>query len=133
MSINKIRSAQLIQKYDVNKWLVNFHQIISIQSVWKKKKKILFKVEQNCKYNTSEFAITSTSHTICTTTYTIFTTKYTNEKKISCVQNIKLMIINISIHDHRFDIRHWAQNPQLHVGPFHNFNRFLNASIHCSV
>ena len=37
------------------------------------------------------------------------------------------MIINISIHDHRFDIRHWAQNPQLHVGPFHNFNRFLNA------
>ena len=54
---------------------------------------------------------------------------YTNEKKISRVQNIKLMIINIStsIHDHRFDIRHWAQNPQLHVGPFHNFNRFLNA------
>ena len=30
----------------------------------KKKKKMLFKVEQNCKYNTSEFAITSTSHTI---------------------------------------------------------------------
>ena len=37
------------------------------------------------------------------------------------------MIINISIHDHRFDIRHWAQNPQLHVGPSHNFNHFLNA------
>ena len=33
----------------------------------KKKKKFLFKVEQNGKYNTSEFAITSTSHTICTT------------------------------------------------------------------
>ena len=33
-----------------------------------------FKVEQNGKYNTSEFAITSTSHTICTTKYTIFTT-----------------------------------------------------------
>ena len=102
----------------------------SVQSIWKKKKKkkkMLFKVEQNCKYNTSEFAITSTSHTICTTKYTIFTTKYTNEKKISCVQNIKLMTINISIHDHRFDIRHRAQNPQLHVGPFHNFNRFLNA------
>ena len=30
-------------------------------------KKFLFKVEQNGKYNTSEFAITSTSHTICTT------------------------------------------------------------------
>ena len=30
----------------------------------KKKKNILIKVEQNCKYNTSEFAITSTSHTI---------------------------------------------------------------------
>ena len=37
----------------------------------KKKKKILFKVEQHGKYNTSEFAITSNSHTI-------FTTKYTN-------------------------------------------------------
>ena len=33
----------------------------------KKKKKFSFKVEQNGKYNTSEFAITSTSHTICTT------------------------------------------------------------------
>ena len=33
----------------------------------KKKKTFLFKVEQNGKYNTSEFAITSTSHTICTT------------------------------------------------------------------
>ena len=33
----------------------------------KKKKNFLFKVEQNGKYNTSEFAITSTSHTICTT------------------------------------------------------------------
>ena len=30
----------------------------------KKKKTFLFKVEQNGKYNTSEFAITSTSHTI---------------------------------------------------------------------
>ena len=101
----------------------------------KKKKKILFRVEQNCKYNTSEFAITSTSHTICTTKYTIFTTKYINEKKISRVQNIKLMIINIGIHDHRFDIRHWAQNPQLHVGPFHNFIRFLNAvnTLHCLI
>ena len=78
---------------------------------------MLVKVEQNCKYNTSEFAITSTSHTICTTKYTIFTTKYINEKKISRVQNIKLMIINIGIHDHRFDIRHWAQNPQLRVDP----------------
>ena len=29
------------------------------------------------------------------------------------------------IHDHRFDIRHWAQNPQLHVEPFHNFIRFI--------
>ena len=37
--------------------------------VFLKKKNILFKVEQNCKYNTSEFAITSTSHTICTTKY----------------------------------------------------------------
>ena len=43
------------------------------------------------------------------------------------MQNVKLMIINMSIHDHRFDIRHWAQNPQLHVGPFHTFYRFLNA------
>ena len=78
------------------------------QTKKKKKKKIVFKVEQNCKYNTSEFAITSTSHTICTTKYTIFTTKYTNEKKISRVQNIKLMIINISSHDHRliFSIGH---------------------------
>ena len=33
----------------------------------KREKKCLFKVEQNGKYNTSEFAITSTSHTICTT------------------------------------------------------------------
>ena len=33
----------------------------------KREKKFLFKVEQNGKYNTSEFAITSTSHTICTT------------------------------------------------------------------
>ena len=33
----------------------------------KKKNNFLFKVEQNGKYNTSEFAITSTSHTICTT------------------------------------------------------------------
>ena len=33
----------------------------------KKKKSFLFKVEQNGKYNTSEFAITSTSHTIYTT------------------------------------------------------------------
>ena len=34
----------------------------------KREEKIfLFKVEQNGKYNTSEFAITSTSHTICTT------------------------------------------------------------------
>ena len=33
----------------------------------KKTKKCLFKVERNGKYNTSEFAITSTSHTICTT------------------------------------------------------------------
>ena len=39
-----------------------------------KKKNILFKVEKNGKYNTSEFPITSTSHTICTTKYTIFTT-----------------------------------------------------------
>ena len=39
------------------------------------------------------------------------------------------MIINIGIHDHRFAIQHWAQNPQLHVGPFHNFIRFLNAVI----
>ena len=45
------------------------------------------------------------------------------------------MIINISIDDHRFDIRHWAQNPQLHVGPFHNFIRFLNAvnTLHCLI
>ena len=65
----------------------------------------------------------------------MFTTKYTNEKKISRVQNIKLMIINIGIHDHRFDIRHWAQNPQVHVGPFHNFIRFLTAvnTIHCLI
>ena len=37
---------------------------------WEKRreeKKFVFKVEQNGKYNTSEFAITSTSHTICTT------------------------------------------------------------------
>ena len=96
---------------------------------------MLFKVKQNCKYNSSEFAITSTSHTICTTNYTIFTTKYTNEEKISRVQNIKLMIINISIHDHRLDIRHLAQNPQLHVGHFHNFIRFLNAVniLHCLI
>ena len=33
----------------------------------RREKKFLFKVEQNGKYNTSEFAITSTSHTICTT------------------------------------------------------------------
>ena len=45
------------------------------------------------------------------------------------------MIINISIHDHRFDIRHWAQNPELHVGPFHNLIRFLNAvnTLHCLI
>ena len=66
----------------------------------KKKKKIVFKVEQNGKYNTSESAVTSNSLTICTTQYTLFTTKYTNEKKISRVQNIKLMIIRI--HDHVF-------------------------------
>ena len=30
-------------------------------------KNFLFKFEQNGKYNISEFAITSTSHTICTT------------------------------------------------------------------
>ena len=33
----------------------------------RRENKFLFKVEQNGKYNTSEFAITSTSHTICTT------------------------------------------------------------------
>ena len=45
------------------------------------------------------------------------------------------MINNIIIHDHRFDIRHWAQNPQLHVGPFHNLIRFLNAvnTSHCLI
>ena len=37
------------------------------------------------------------------------------------------MINNIILHDHRFDIRHCAHNPQLHVGPFHNLIRFLNA------
>ena len=42
---------------------------------------------------------------------------------------------NIIIHDHRFDIRHWAQNPQLHVGPFHNLIRFLNVvnTSHCLI
>ena len=63
--------------------------------------------------------------------------KYINEKEkeISRVRNIKLMINNIIIHDHRFDIRHWAQNPQLHVGPFHNLIRFLNAvnTSHCLI
>ena len=61
--------------------------------------------------------------------------KYINEKKISRVQNIKLMINNTRIHDHRFDIRHWAHNPQLHVGPFQNFIRYLNAviTLHCLV
>ena len=74
-------------------------------------------------------------HTQCTTKYTIFTTNYINEKKLSRVQHIKLMIINIGIHDHRFDIRHWAQKPQLHVGPFHNFIPFLNAvnTLHCLI
>ena len=37
------------------------------------------------------------------------------------------MTINMIIHDYRFDIRHWAQKPQLHVGPFHKSIRFLNA------
>ena len=59
------------------------------------------------------------------------------EKKISRVQNIKLMINIIIIHDHdmTFDIRHWVQNPQLHVGPFHNLIRFLNAvnKLHCLI
>ena len=61
--------------------------------------------------------------------------KYINEKKISRVQNIKLMINNIILHDHRFDIRHCAQNPQLHLGPFHNLIRFLNAvnPSHCLI
>ena len=60
---------------------------------------------------------------------------YINEKKISRLQNIKLMINNIIIHDDRFDIRHWAQNPQLHVGPFPNFIRFLNEvnTLHCLI
>ena len=45
------------------------------------------------------------------------------------------MINNIILHDHRFDIRHCAQNPQLHVGPFHNLIRFLNAvnTSHCLI
>ena len=43
------------------------HDMLEKKKKKKKKKKFLFKVEQNGKYNTSEFAITSTSHTICTT------------------------------------------------------------------
>ena len=57
---------------------------------------------------------------------------YINEKKISRVQNIKLMINNIIIHDDRFDIRQWAQDPQIHVGPFHNCIRFLHCLISLS-
>ena len=46
----------------------------------KKKREELFvsKVEKNCKYNTSDYAITSTWHTICTAKHTMCTTKYTN-------------------------------------------------------
>ena len=74
------------------------------------------------------------THNMYNKIYNIYN-KYTNEKEISRVQNIKLMIINISIHDHRFDIRLWAQNPQLYVGPFHNFIRFLNVvnTLHCLI
>ena len=61
--------------------------------------------------------------------------KYISEKKISRVQTIKLMINNIILHDNRFDIRHCAQNQQLHVGPFHNLISFLNAvnTSHCLI
>ena len=63
--------------------------------------------------------------------------KYINEKKrkYHVVQSIELMINNIIIHDHRLDIRHCAHNPQLHVGPFHNLIRFLNAvnTSHCLI
>ena len=38
-----------------------------LRSYGEREKNFLFKVEQNGKYNTSEFASTSTSHTICTT------------------------------------------------------------------
>ena len=36
------------------------------------------------------------------------------------------MIINIINHGYRIDIQHWAQKPQLRVGPFHHFTSFLN-------
>ena len=57
------------------------------------------------------------------------------KENITCAKNIKLMINNIILHDHRFDIRHCAQNPQLHVGPFHDLIRFLNAvnTSHCLI
>ena len=42
----------------------------------KKKKKILLKVEQNCKYNTSEFAITTISHTMYNKIYNIYNKIY---------------------------------------------------------
>ena len=48
---------------------------------------------------------------------------------ISLVQNIKPMIIKIIIHDYRFDIRHWAQTPQL--GPFHNLLMLSQYSRSC--
>ena len=40
---------------------------VALHCIVEEENNFLFKVEQNGKYNTSEFAITSTSHTICTT------------------------------------------------------------------
>ena len=42
---------------------------------------------------------------------------------------------HIIIKDYRLDIRHCAQKPHLHVGPFHNCTRFLKAvnTLHCLI
>ena len=76
----------------------------------KKKKIFLFKVEQNYIY------------TLASTLLHRLDTQYVQQN----IQYVQTNIKYISINDHRFDIRHWAQNPQLHVGSFHNFTRFLN-------